>query len=129
MWKTIHYVALAYPEKPTPEEKQDYKNFFVNLYKVIPCYGCAVNYQKNIEIVPIDDYLDNNLSLFKWTFIIHNMVNVETGKAEITFDEAMSFYLGAAQPEKRVLWKLNLVLILLIAVAISVTIWRKKRAK
>ena len=130
MWKTIHYIALAYPEKPTPEERQDYKDFFVKLYKIIPCYGCAVNYQKNMEILPINDHLDSNITLFKWTFLIHNMVNVETGKDEISFDDAMSIYLGTGiLSSKKTLWGVNLVLFTVPIIVISILIWRIKCQK
>lgn len=129
MWKTIHYIALAYPEKPTQEEKQDYKNFFLNLYKVIPCYGCAVNYQKNMEILPIDNHLDNNLTLFKWTFLMHNMVNVETGKPEIAFDDAIDIYLGNVSSKNQAFWGMNLGLLVAFVVVVAVVVWRKKCGK
>jgi hypothetical protein len=40
MWASIHFIALAYPDAPTEENKNTYYSFFTNLYKVLPCHKC-----------------------------------------------------------------------------------------
>lgn len=94
LWKSIHYIALAYPNNPTYKDKQDYKEFFFKLINVIPCYRCSVNYETNLKKVPIDNYLSNNIDLFRWTFIIHNMVNKETSKKQLSFEYAIGLYMS-----------------------------------
>ena len=49
-WSFIHYVALAYPENPTGEDKENYKMFYANLINVLPCQKCALNYQKHLDL-------------------------------------------------------------------------------
>jgi hypothetical protein len=36
-WKFMHYVALAYPAKPTEEDKKNYKIFFESIQNILPC--------------------------------------------------------------------------------------------
>ena len=36
--------------------------------------------------------LTNNETLFKWTLDIHNMVNKETGKKQMSYKDALTFY-------------------------------------
>jgi len=40
-WKFMHMVALAYPNSPTNEDKENYKTFFTILGNVLPCQLCA----------------------------------------------------------------------------------------
>ena len=43
-WKFIHYVSLGYPENPTINDKNFYKNFYYSLQDVLPCEKCRINY-------------------------------------------------------------------------------------
>ena len=47
-WKFIHFLALAYPNEPTDEQKKNYKTFFEALQPVLPCSLCANNYKRHI---------------------------------------------------------------------------------
>ena len=88
LWKSLHFIALAYPTKPDLNDKMHYKAFFSNLHKVLPCYQCSVNYQKHLQQLPIDDYLSDNERLFEWSVMMHNLVNKDTGKREISVEQA-----------------------------------------
>ena len=91
-WKFMHYVALGYPDLPTHNDKQNYKNFFASLQNVLPCAKCAQNYKQNLSELPIDNHLESRDHLVKWLIDIHNKVNLETGKSEIPYEEALSLY-------------------------------------
>jgi len=95
MWKTIHYIALGYPmEKPSTKERKDYKEFYMNLHKVLPCFKCAENYSRHLEEVPsIEGYLDSSSKLFEWTWLLHNIVNKDLGKGLITLAAAKAMYM------------------------------------
>lgn len=97
VWVSIHIIALGYPDKPSNEDKKNYKEYFLNLWKVLPCYKCSINYLRHLEELPIDNALVDNMSLFKWTVDIHNIVNKETGKREMPFEEALELYIKLAQ--------------------------------
>lgn len=124
MWKSIHYIALAYPNNPTLKDKQHYKDFFLKLNNVIPCYRCSVNYETNIKTLPIDNYLDNNVDLFRWTFMIHNMVNKETSKKEISFEHAIDLYVKENNDE---FLPRSFIYLLLVFVSIITTYYLTKK--
>lgn len=89
-WKFIHFVTLGYPHNPNIEQKQNYKNFFTSLGNVLPCSVCSNNYKNNLSELPLtDNILDDRDKLIKWAIDIHNMVNKETGKPEMSYEEAI----------------------------------------
>lgn len=96
LWRAIHYIALGFPENPEPLVQTQYKDFYLNFWKFIPCLKCSLNYKRHLqEIAAIDDYLYSPRDLFMWTWMMHNIVNKELGKPEIEFDTAYAMY----QPE------------------------------
>jgi hypothetical protein len=92
LWFSLHFIAQDYPEDPSDEDKAAYKSFFENLWKVIPCYKCSVNYKRHLEELPIDDYLSTKDALFIWTVSLHNIVNKELGKPLMALSEAKKMY-------------------------------------
>ena len=53
----------------------EYRNFFKNLGKVLPCKYCRESYDKFYEEEPLYKFLDSRKSLTKWFYNIHNKVN------------------------------------------------------
>lgn len=95
MWFSIHFIALAYPKNPTYEQRENYKQFYENLWKVLPCKKCSVHYKQHLKELPLDcgkDYLENNKTLFAWTVNMHNIVNESLGKPQISLEEAEQLY-------------------------------------
>jgi len=93
-WEFIHYVALGFPDNPTKKDKINYKIFYYNLQNILPCSKCASNYRENIKELPIDNSLNSREDLFKWTIDIHNMVNNELGKKNISYEKAYDKYMN-----------------------------------
>ena len=87
-WKFIHWVALTYPNHPTDKDKQNYLKFFESLQDVLPCGICADHFRQNMEKMPIR--MDNNKDLFNWTVDMHNIVNAQTGKQILTYNQAFA---------------------------------------
>ena len=84
-WKFIHYITLGYPYEPTKSDKIKYKNFFLSLSDVIPCILCRNNYVKHLKEYPINNnVLKNKQNLMAWGIKMHNLVNIENGKKEIS---------------------------------------------
>jgi hypothetical protein len=92
MWKTLHYIALGYPDNPSVIDQTNYAEFFMSLYKVIPCITCAKHYQDMVQQNSVVSHLQDNKSLFRWTVDIHNLVNQRLGKKTWTVDEAFKHY-------------------------------------
>ena len=97
-WRTIHYVALGYPDKPTEADVLSYKMFFVSLGAVIPCQTCATNYARHLRDLPVEGFLTGNSGrLFEWTVHMHNMVNEETGKPHMEVSRALHLFSSGKQ--------------------------------
>ena len=93
-WKFIHFVALAYPQKPTEIQKTQYKTFFDSIKNILPCIICSNNYKKHLEELPLsDEVLKDKESLVHWTIDMHNLVNEENGKKKLTYEEAIELML------------------------------------
>ncbi len=90
-WMTIHIVALGYSDSPSYSEKRAAKEFYEGLQFLIPCPKCKEHYRENLKLHPITPSLDNRRDLFKWTVKMHNIVNKQLGKAEVTEEEALAF--------------------------------------
>lgn len=90
VWYTIHAIALGYPEKPTPEDKENYKRFYQALGHVLPCSKCCKNYRQHLNELPVDLFLSDRKALFKWTVALHNVVNKELGKPQYSEEFAES---------------------------------------
>lgn len=86
-WHFIHAIALSYPQEPTSEQKQAASDFINSLKIILPCVFCAENFTKKVEEYP--PKLDNAKDFFEWTVDIHNMVNKEHDKKELTYEEAL----------------------------------------
>ncbi len=93
-WKFMHYITFTYPTYPTDEEKNNYKTFFLSMYKVLPCMRCRVNFNNHLEKYPLDDtVLKTKKNLIEWLVNIHNEVNIMHNKSIMTPNEVMSLYL------------------------------------
>ena len=91
VWKSIHYIALGYPDNPTDIEAENYMIFYLNFWKVIPCKKCAVNYKQHLEELPIHNFMKNKMTLFEWTVKLHNIVNKSLNK-QLSQNTALYFY-------------------------------------
>ena len=88
--KFIHYITLGYPDKPSKDDKNKYKNFFLSLSNVIPCILCKMNYKKHLKEYPIDEsVLKNQKNLMAWGIKVHNLVNKSNNKKTISVDKGI----------------------------------------
>lgn len=99
MWRTMHAVALAYPDRPADDDhyrKAAYRTFFVALGDVIPCAACAASYRRLIlaESRSLDVALDRG-TLFDWTVTVHNRINAEIGKPTMSIRQAKESILSS----------------------------------
>lgn len=94
LWKSIHYIALGYPNNPDDEVREAYKSFYENLWKVIPCLKCSLNYKRHLdEVPPLDGFMGSRDDLFRWTVTLHNIVNAELGKPQMPLEKARELYI------------------------------------
>jgi len=89
IWHALHYITLGYPEHPTENNKEKYKQFFTLLSDTIPCSICAAHFSENLLIMPLDDkVLENRESLVKWLIDFHNVVNEKNKKPIVKYEDA-----------------------------------------
>jgi hypothetical protein len=78
-WVLIHSIAYAY----NPQiDKQKYYDFFSNLGYILPCEECRTHYLQNLNKHELIIALESNENFFKWTYDLHNKVNLQTGVPE-----------------------------------------------
>tara|TARA_B100001094_G_scaffold192441_1_gene186310 strand:+ start:3041 stop:3457 length:417 start_codon:yes stop_codon:yes gene_type:complete len=98
-WKFLHYISFGYPENPTINDKNNYKNFFLTLQNVLPCIRCQKHYRENLSKYSLDEALKNRDSLIQWVIDIHNDVNQDNNKKIYDYDEAIQLYTQKQPPE------------------------------
>ena len=89
-WKFLHFVAFAYPNAPTDEQRERHATFFRALADVLPCAQCRRHYAADLPTN--DDFVRDRASLSRWVFEIHNGVNDRTDKPTVDFDRVEREY-------------------------------------
>ena len=49
MWEILHIITFCYPESPSNEDKEKYKNFFILIGDILPCESCRISYKHFIK--------------------------------------------------------------------------------
>lgn len=127
LWKTIHYIALGFPNDPDNNTKNTYKNFYLNFWRVIPCHKCAQNYKDHIIELNIDPFLDSKEKLFEWTVLLHNIVNRDLGKKQLLLHDAYKIYMH--DHDEKVLYKNNIwkYTTIILVICLLILIFFKKK--
>lgn len=87
-WTFLEYIALGYPDKPTNEDNEHYKQLYKSLEFTIPCKECRKNYKLHIIETPIENYLKNSSSLYEWVIIMRNKVNRLLGMSSKNYEKS-----------------------------------------
>ncbi len=87
-WKVINHIAKNYPDNPTEQDKNNHKDFFIVIGKVLPCNLCRNNYSKHFNDFELQKSLNSKNDLVKYVIDFHNKVNKSIGKKELDYDEA-----------------------------------------
>ena len=98
-WFFLHSVGFTYPEMPTDGEKKKYYNLIISLPTFIPNNAVANNFQQLIDDYPVSSYLNSKNSFLKWIHFIHNKINVQIGKQEISYIEFVNTYNNEYKPK------------------------------
>jgi len=97
-WFFLMTIALTYPDNVNVVTKRKYYDLIQNLPIFIPNSEISKNFSNLLDEYPVTPYLDNRDSFVRWIIFIHNRVNVQIGKKEITIDEAMDKYFQQMVP-------------------------------
>ena len=139
-WIFLHSITMAYPEKPTENDKVNYKTFFQLLSNVLPCDVCREHFKQYIYEIPIDNALVNKKKLVEWLINIHNKTNESLGKSVLNYNDVIDIYKNLYsesaknvkndEKKKPVKNEKNnyyvLIAIILGIILISIFIWKKR---
>lgn len=127
LWKSLHYITMSYPENPDIETKILFKDFFTDIiWKYLPCEKCRYNYKRHLDEMPLnDEILNSRNKLIYWLVDIHNIVNEETGKNKISYDDFNKIYFTNANGVKEINIYLYVVICLSIILSILFVVYKK----
>ena len=91
-WFFLHTICLNYPDKPTKNDKNIYKNFFVNLQNIIPCEKCKKHYNSNLKKHNINTSLNCKKDLLQWCVNIQNELRMCNKQKPFTLNEVLCYY-------------------------------------
>jgi hypothetical protein len=115
-WIFLHSVTFNYPDNPSSETKQKYKQFFESIGDILPCNVCSENYKRHIKENPIDPNLNDKNDIIQWLINIHNMTNIELGKPVLSPLEVIKEF--SKKNSKETFTMINCILILCILILI-----------
>lgn len=126
-WFFLMTIAVSYPKKANSVLKKKYYDFIMNLPLFIPDDKMGNKFSRILDKYPVEPYLDTRESFIKWMHFIHNKINAQLDKPELSYVEAINNYYSEYKP-KEIIYKEQLkqrrifyysaVLVVLIIIAI-----------
>jgi hypothetical protein len=92
VWACIHILSLGAPEEMNSRERGYFAAFFNNLPNILPCSLCANHLRENLIADPVENHLQGKQSLFEWTVKLHNTVNKQNNKPEMSVEDALKHW-------------------------------------
>ena len=102
-WVVLMTMAVSYPLKANEVTQKKYYDFITNLPLFIPHPQIGNKFSSLIDKYPVSPYLEGKDSFLKWVHFIHNKINVQIDKDEITMTEALDAYYDMYKPKEIVL--------------------------
>ena len=91
LWNFMHTMAANYPAKPTLQDKESAKQFFISLKKLLPCEVCRDHYTSLLLRNP--PQIGTSESLQMWVLWLHNEINRRLGnKPQWTLEQLKLIY-------------------------------------
>ena len=106
VWFILHYSALNYPVKPTDEDKLTMKKFISVMYLLFEPFDDIINISHLNAFIKSntqnDQIVSSSYFLFSFYWKLHNFVNTNLSKNEMSFDDAINFWMRG-DPRKNLL--------------------------
>ena len=78
-WTFLHSLTATYPERPSPTQQQETKQFISLFGKFYPCWVCADDFRQWMKDGN-EPKVSNRDEFGRWMCEAHNAVNVKLGK-------------------------------------------------
>jgi len=94
LWMSLHTMSFNYPVHPTPEQKQQYRDFILNLQYVLPCGKCRSNLACNLKKLPLTmHHLASRDRFSRYVYRLHELVNrMLHKKSNLTYEDVRDRY-------------------------------------
>lgn len=119
-WLFLHSISFQYPENPTEEDKNNFKQLFESLQNTLPCPRCREHYQQNLKENPIQ--LNSRNDLIQWVIDIHNAVNEKNSKKIYSRKEVEDLYQSkynySIKNNESIESNMNIILIIILIILI-----------
>lgn len=102
-WFMLMTLAVSYPLKANDVTQKKYYDFLTNLPLFIPHPQIGNKFSDLMDKYPVSPYLEGKDSFLKWVHFIHNKINTQIGKDEITLTEALDAYYEQYKPKEIIL--------------------------
>eukprot|EP00929_Paragymnodinium_shiwhaense_P114022 TRINITY_DN82328_c0_g1_i1.p1 TRINITY_DN82328_c0_g1~~TRINITY_DN82328_c0_g1_i1.p1 ORF type:complete len:287 (+),score=42.46 TRINITY_DN82328_c0_g1_i1:72-932(+) len=89
-WHTLHSMASHLPAKLSPQVQQSFKDFMLQLPDLLPCKSCGLHLANSLQAMPMDGHLETREDAANWLVGLHNRVNHDLGKPELSYEEALA---------------------------------------
>jgi len=99
-WFFLQTVAHTYPEIPNTVTKRKYYDFIQNLPLFIPNPEIGDKFSSLLDEFPVSPYLDSRDSFIRWVHFMHNKINKQLDKSEISLFAALDNYRAKYIPKQ-----------------------------
>lgn len=99
-WFFLMTIAVSYPKKANSVLKKKYYDFIMNLPLFIPDDKMGNKFSRILDKYPIEPYLDTRENFIKWVHFIHNQINKQLNKPELSYVDAMDAYYSQYKPRE-----------------------------
>ena len=98
-WFFLHTITHTYPETPNSVSQRKYYDFIQNLPLFIPNPEMSNRFITYLDKYPVTPYLGNRDSFIRWMHFIHNRMNRDLDKPELTLYEGLDKYFANYRPK------------------------------
>jgi hypothetical protein len=93
-WHFLHTMSFNYPVIPSQEQKEQYRDFILQLEHVLPCKYCRINLTKNFKTLPLTmKEMKNRESFSRYIYNLHELINTMLGKkSNLTYCDVRERY-------------------------------------
>ena len=102
-WFMLMTLAVSYPLKANDVTQKKYYDFLTNLPLFIHHPQIGNKFSDLMDKYPVSPYLEGKDSFLKWVHFIHNKINTQIGKDEMTLTEALDAYYEQYKPKEIIL--------------------------
>lgn len=116
-WGTLHLACLAAPNVLTQEHKAAFQALVESYTMILPCPACQIHFAEVLKKYPLQDTSED---LFLWSVAIHNEVNANIGKPQVSPVDALYYWSERLNysPPREDEFPIEIVAVILLTVAL-----------